>query len=43
MHTRSDVLTSVAVFGALIGVWWGYTLLDPIAAVLVSAFIGRAA
>ena len=43
MHTRSDVLTSVAVVGALIGVWWGYPLLDPIAAVLVSAFIGRAA
>ena len=43
MHTRSDVLTSVAVLGALLGVWWGYPLLDPIAAVLVSAFIGRAA
>ena len=42
-HTRSDVLTSVAVLGALLGVWWGYPLLDPIAAVLVAAFIGRAA
>lgn len=41
-HTRSDVLTSVAVLGALLGVWWGYPLLDPIAAVLVCAFIGRA-
>jgi cation diffusion facilitator family transporter len=41
-HTRSDVLTSVAVLGALIGVWWGYPLLDPLAALLVSAFIGRA-
>jgi cation diffusion facilitator family transporter len=41
-HTRSDVLTSVAVLGALIGVWWGYTLLDPLAAILVAVFIGRA-
>ena len=32
-HTRSDVLTSVAVLGALIGVWWGYSLLDPLAAI----------
>jgi cation diffusion facilitator family transporter len=41
-HTRSDVLTSVAVLGALLGVWWGYPLLDPLAAVLVAVFIGRA-
>jgi cation diffusion facilitator family transporter len=41
-HTQSDVLTSVAVLGALLGVWWGYPLLDPIAALLVAAFIGRA-
>jgi cation diffusion facilitator family transporter len=41
-HTRSDVLTSVAVLGALMGVWWGYPLLDPLAAVLVAVFIGRA-
>jgi cation diffusion facilitator family transporter len=41
-HTRSDVLTSIAVLGALFGVWWGYPLLDPIAAVLVAAFIGHA-
>jgi cation diffusion facilitator family transporter len=41
-HTRSDVLTTVAVLGALVGVWWGYPLLDPLAAVLVCAFIGRA-
>ena len=41
-HTRSDVLTSGAVLGALLGVWWGYPLLDPLAAVFVAAFIGRA-
>ena len=41
-HTRSDVLTSGAVLGALIGVWWGYPLLDPMAALLVAGFIGHA-
>jgi cation diffusion facilitator family transporter len=42
MHTRSDVLTTVAVIGALIGVWAGYPLFDPMAALLVAAFIGHA-
>jgi len=41
-HTRSDVLTSGAVLGALLGVWWGYPLLDPLAALLVAVFIGHA-
>ena len=41
-HTRSDVLTSGAVLGALIGVWAGYPLLDPMAALLVAGFIGHA-
>ena len=41
-HTRSDVLTSVAVLGALGGVWYGYPLLDPLAAILVAGFIGHA-
>src|SRR5262245_61210318 len=41
-HTKSDVLTSVAVLGALLGVWWGYPLLDPFAAILVAGFIGHA-
>ena len=41
-HTRSDVLTSIAVLGALIGVWFGYRLLDPLAALLVAGFIGHA-
>jgi cation diffusion facilitator family transporter len=41
-HTRSDVLTSVAVLGALLGVWLGYPLFDPLAALLVAGFIGHA-
>jgi cation diffusion facilitator family transporter len=41
-HTRSDVMTSVAVLGALIGVWRGYPVLDPLAGVLVAGFIGHA-
>ena len=41
-HTRSDVMTSIAVLGALFGVWFGYPLLDPLAAVLVAGFIGHA-
>lgn len=41
-HTRSDVLTSIAVLGALVGVWWGYPMLDPLAALVVAAFIGHA-
>ena len=41
-HTRSDVLTSSAVLAALFGVWYGYPLLDPMAALLVAGFIGHA-
>ena len=41
-HTRSDVLTSIAVLGALFGVWFGYPLLDPLAALFVAGFIGHA-
>jgi cation diffusion facilitator family transporter len=41
-HTRSDVLTTGAVLGALMGVWFGYPLLDPMAALLVAGFIGHA-
>jgi cation diffusion facilitator family transporter len=41
-HTRSDVMTSGAVLGALFGVWLGYPLLDPFAALLVAGFIGHA-
>jgi cation diffusion facilitator family transporter len=41
-HTRSDVMTSIAVLGALFGVWAGYPMLDPLAALVVAAFIGHA-
>ena len=41
-HTRSDVITSGTVIAALIGVWFGYPLLDPLAALLVAGFIGHA-
>ena len=41
-HTRTDVFTSVAVLGALVGVGAGYPLLDPLAALLVALFIGHA-
>jgi cation diffusion facilitator family transporter len=42
-HTRSDVLTSLAVIGALIGVKLGWPVLDPVAALVVAVFIGHAA
>jgi cation diffusion facilitator family transporter len=42
MHTWSDVLTSLAVIAALIGVRLGWPLADPMAALVVAGFIGRA-
>ena len=42
MHTQSDLLTSVGVIVALIGVRLGYGWLDPAAALLVAGFIGYA-
>ena len=42
-HTRSDVLTSLAVILALVGVRLGWPILDPAAALLVAVFIGHAA
>jgi cation diffusion facilitator family transporter len=41
-HTRSDVLTSITVLSALVGVGAGYAWLDPLAAVFVAGFIGHA-
>jgi cation diffusion facilitator family transporter len=43
MHTRSDVWTSLTVIVALAASWLGYPALDPIAALVVVVFIGRAA
>ena len=41
-HTMSDLLTSATVIVALIGVQYGYSWLDPAAAVVVAVFIGYA-
>jgi cation diffusion facilitator family transporter len=41
-HTQSDLFTSLTVIAALVGVQMGMPVLDPIAAVLVAAFIGHA-
>jgi cation diffusion facilitator family transporter len=41
-HTRSDVYTSLAVLAALVGVRLGWPLLDPLAGLVVAAFIGHA-
>jgi cation diffusion facilitator family transporter len=42
LQTRGDIWTSVAVIGALLGVRWGIPILDPVAALVVAGFIGRA-
>jgi cation diffusion facilitator family transporter len=41
-HTLSDLLTSATVIVALVGVKLGYLWLDPVAAIVVAAFIGYA-
>jgi len=41
-HTRSDLFTSATVIAALIGVRLGYPALDPLAAMVVAAFIAHA-
>ena len=41
-HTQSDLMTSATVIAALIGVKYGYTWLDPAAALIVAGFIGYA-
>jgi cation diffusion facilitator family transporter len=41
MHTQSDVLTSCAVLAALIGVHFGFPMLDPIGGLVIAAFIAR--
>jgi cation diffusion facilitator family transporter len=42
MHTRSDLLTTITVIVALIGVRAGFPVLDPIAAIVVAVFIAHA-
>jgi cation diffusion facilitator family transporter len=41
-HTQSDLLTSGAVIAALAGVRLGYPMLDPVAAIVIAVFIGKA-
>jgi cation diffusion facilitator family transporter len=41
MHTRSDLLTSLTVIAALAGTMLGYPILDPVAGLVVAAFIGK--
>jgi cation diffusion facilitator family transporter len=41
-HTQSDVWTTIAVLGALGGASLGYPMLDPLAGIVVSGFIGHA-
>jgi cation diffusion facilitator family transporter len=41
-HTQSDLLTSATVIAALAATRFGYPILDPIAALIVAGFIGRA-
>jgi cation diffusion facilitator family transporter len=41
-HTESDLFTSLTVIGALVGVEFGLPILDPLAALVVAVFIGRA-
>ena len=43
LHTRSDILTSSSVIAALIGIKMGYPILDPVASLVISVFIGYAA
>lgn len=42
-HSRSDALSSIAVLVGLIGVYFGYTWADKVAAVLVGLLIGKIA
>jgi cation diffusion facilitator family transporter len=41
-HTMSDLMTSATVIAALVGVKLGVTWLDPVAAIIVAVFIGKA-
>jgi cation diffusion facilitator family transporter len=43
LHTRADILTSFSVVVTLIGIKFGYPILDPIASLVIAGFIGYAA
>jgi len=42
LHTRADILTSSSVIVTLIGIKFGYPILDPIASLIIAIFIGYA-
>jgi cation diffusion facilitator family transporter len=42
-HTRSDLLVTTSVLASLIAAQYGFSLLDPIVAVLIAGLIGKAA
>ena len=41
MHTRSDIYTTCGVFVSLFAVWAGYPIIDPLAALVIAAFIAH--
>jgi cation diffusion facilitator family transporter len=41
-HTQSDLFTSLTVIAALVGVYFGIPILDPLAAIVVAGFIAYA-
>jgi cation diffusion facilitator family transporter len=43
MHTRADILTSISVLFSFAAVRMGFVIFDPIVALIISVFIGRAA
>ena len=43
LHSRADILTSSSVIVSLIGIKFGYLILDPIASLVISGFIAYAA
>ena len=43
LHTRADILTSSCVIVTLIGIKFGYPILDPIVSLMIAFFIGYAA
>jgi len=43
LHTRADILTSSSVIITLIGIKFGFPILDPIASLMISGFIAYAA
>lgn len=42
MHTKADILTSLSVIVALIGIKLGYQIVDPIATLVIAGFIAYA-